>query len=71
MYKLIVIIIAALPVVVLVRAHFMGSRQRAQAVSRFRKQVDYAVWVILFIIGAGVLVSLGKLLFDLGAIAPR
>jgi hypothetical protein len=71
MLKLIGIIIAALPVILLVRALFVGSRQRARAVANFKAQVDYLVWVILFIIGATVVFYLGKLLFDLGAIAPR
>ncbi len=71
MLKLIGIIVAALPLILLVRAFFSGSRQRAQAVSNFKTQVDYLVWVILFVIGATVLFYLGKLLFDLSAITPR
>jgi uncharacterized membrane protein YidH (DUF202 family) len=71
MLKLIGIIVAAMPVILFVRAMFMGSRRRAQAVSDFRRQVDYAVWAILLLIGAVLVVSIGKLILDLGAVAPR
>ena len=53
MLKLIGIIVAAMPVILFVRAIFMGSKRRSQAVSNFRKQVDFAVWAILIMIGAG------------------
>jgi hypothetical protein len=71
MLKLIGIVIAVLPAVLLLRALFMRPRQRAQAVSDFKKQIDYVVWVILLVIGAIVAFYLGKLLFDLTAITPR
>jgi hypothetical protein len=71
MLKLIGIIVATMPVILFVRAMFMGSRRRAQAVSDFRRQVDYAVWAILLLIGAVLVVSIGKLILDLGAVAPR
>jgi hypothetical protein len=70
MLKLIGIILAALPVIVFVRAIFLGSRGRSQAMSDFRKQVDYAVWAILFMIGVGLVFSVGKLIYDLGLAAP-
>jgi uncharacterized membrane protein YidH (DUF202 family) len=71
MLKLIGIIVAAMPVILFVRAIFMGSKRRSQAVSNFRKQVDYAVWAILFMIGLGLVFSIGKLLYDMGAFASR
>ena len=71
MLKLIGIIVAAMPVILFVRAMFMGSRRRAQAVSDFRRQVDYAVWAILILIGTILVVAIGKLILDLGAVAPR
>ena len=72
MLKLIGLIVAAMPVILFARAMFMGSQRRSQAVSNFRKQVDYAMWAILFMIGLGlVFFSLGKLIYDLGAIAPH
>jgi hypothetical protein len=66
MLKLIGIIVAAMPVILFVRAIFMGSKRRSQAVSNFRKQVDYAVWVILVMIGVGLVFSIGKLIYDMG-----
>jgi hypothetical protein len=71
MLKLIWIIIAAMPAILFVRAMFMGSKRRAQAVSDFRRQVDYTVWVILVLIGVALVFSIGKLILDLGVMAPR
>jgi surface polysaccharide O-acyltransferase-like enzyme len=71
MLKLIGIIVAAMPVILFVRAMFMGSKRRAQAVSNFRKELDYAVWVILLMIGLVLVLSIGKLILDLGIVAPR
>jgi hypothetical protein len=68
--KLIGLIVAAMPVVLFVRAVFMGSKRRSQAISNFKKQVDYAVWAILFMIGCGIVFSIGKLIYDLGTVAP-
>jgi uncharacterized membrane protein YidH (DUF202 family) len=71
MLKLIGIIVTALPVIVFVRAIFMGSKRRSQAMSDFRKQIDYAVWAILFMIGVGLVFSVGKLIYDFGLATPR
>ena len=65
MLKLVGIIVAAMPVILFLRAMFMGSRKRSQALSNFKKQVDYAVWAILFMIGCAVAFSIGKLIYDL------
>ena len=65
MYKMIGIILAALPVVLFLRAIFMRqSKKRPQAVSDFKKQMDYLVWAILFFIGCGVVYAIGKLLYQ-------
>ena len=71
MYKLIGILVAAMPVILFLRAMFMGSKKRSQAVSNFKKQVDYTVWAILFFIGCGVAYGIGKLIYDMGAFAPH
>jgi hypothetical protein len=70
MLKLIGIIVAAMPVVLFVRAILMGSKQRTRAVSGFRKQVDDAVSVILVVIGIAVVISIGTLLYGLITAAP-
>ena len=71
MLKLIGIIVAAMPVILFVRALFMGSKRRSQAVSNFKKQVDYVVWAILFMISCGVVFSIGKLIYDMRVMAPH
>jgi uncharacterized membrane protein YjdF len=65
MLKLVGIIVAAMPVILFLRALFMGSKKRSQALSNFKKQVDYAVWAILFMIGCAVTFSIAKLVYDL------
>jgi hypothetical protein len=65
MIKLIGIILAAIPVILFLRTIFMGPLKRSQAVSNFKKQIDYLVWVILILIGCGVVYfvySIGKLI---------
>jgi hypothetical protein len=37
---------------------------RSQAVSNFKKQVDYLVWAILILIGCEVAYLIGKLVLD-------
>ena len=55
MFKTISVILAAIPVVLFLRAIFMGpSKRRSQAVSDFKKQIDYLVWAALFLIGCGI-----------------
>lgn len=70
MFKLIGLLVAAMPVILFVRAMFMGSKKRSQAVSNFKKQVDYVVWVILFFIGCGVVFSVGKLIYESRLVGP-
>jgi hypothetical protein len=51
-YKLIVIIAAAMPTILLLRAIFAGRSQKtSRAFAEFKKQIDYLVWAILFVIG--------------------
>jgi hypothetical protein len=68
MYKLISIILAAIPVILFLRTIFIGQLKRSQAVSDFRKQVDYLVWIILILIGCGLVYSLGKLILPEGTL---
>ena len=68
MYKLISIILAAIPVILFLRSIFVGQLKRSQAVSDFRKQVDYLVWIILILIGCGLVYSLGKLILPEGTL---
>ena len=68
MYKLISIIVAAMPVILFLRTIFIGQLKRSQAVSDFRKQIDYLVWIILILIGCGLVYSLGKLILPEGTL---
>jgi uncharacterized protein YjeT (DUF2065 family) len=65
MFKLISIILAAIPVVLFLRAIFPGqSKKTSQAVSDFKKQVDRLVWMMLFLIGCGILYSIATLVLN-------
>jgi hypothetical protein len=65
-YKLITILAAAIPIILFLRAIFFGrSKAMKLALSDFRKQIDYLVWMILFAIGCGIVYSVGKLIYSL------
>ena len=66
MYKLITILVAAISIILFLRTIFFGrSKAMKLAVSDFRKQIDYLVWVILLAIGCGIVYSVGKLIYSL------
>jgi ABC-type multidrug transport system permease subunit len=69
MYKLISIILAAIPFILFLRAIFIGRLRRSRAVSDFRKQIDYLVWIILILIVCGLIYSLGKLILAEGTLS--
>jgi hypothetical protein len=64
MLKFIWIIVAAMPIVLFLRAFFMRSKKGSRVVSEFKKQLDLAVWLILFFIGCAVVYSVGKLIYQ-------
>jgi hypothetical protein len=65
MYKLMGIMVAALPIILFLRAIFTAqSKKRSQAVSNFKKQVDYLLWVIVFLIGCEIAYFIGTLIFN-------
>jgi hypothetical protein len=65
MYKLIGIILVSIPVVLFLRTIFTAqSKKRSQAVSNLKKQVDYLVWVILFLIACEVVYFIGTLILS-------
>ena len=58
MYKLITILVAAIPIVLFVKNVFFGrSQAMKQASAELRRQIDYLVWAILFFIACGILYS--------------
>jgi hypothetical protein len=65
MYKLIGIILAAIPIFLFLGSIFTAqSKKRSQAVSNFKKQIDYLVWAILFLIGCEVVYLIGTLILN-------
>ena len=64
MSKLIWILLVLLPVILFLRTIFTKRSNRPQAVSNFKKQVDYLVWVILFLIGCEVVYLIVTLILN-------
>jgi len=65
MFKLIELLVVAIPVVLFLKTIFFRKGSKfAQALADFKKQVDYVVWAILFMIGCVLIYSLGKLLLS-------
>jgi uncharacterized membrane protein YbaN (DUF454 family) len=64
MLKFIGIVLALMPIVLFLRAIFMRSKKRTQVVSEFRKQLDYAVSLILFFIACAIIYAVGKLIYQ-------
>lgn len=65
MLKLIGFVVAAIPVVLFLKAIFFPkSGKYAKAFAELKKQMDYVVWAILFIIACAWIYSLGKLVFE-------
>ena len=65
MIKLITILAAAIPVILFVKTVFLGkSKVMREASSAFRKQVDYLVWAILFLVGCALVYSIGTLIYS-------
>jgi len=66
MYKLIALIVAAIPFILLLRGLFTRrSKRTSQAVSEFKKNIDYLVWAILFFIGCAMVYAIGKLIYPI------
>ncbi len=63
MSKLIWIILVLVPAVLFVKSFFtVRSKQRTRSVSNFKKQLDYLVWVILFLIACELVYFIGSLI---------
>lgn len=64
MFKLITVLVAVIPIVLFLRTIFIGkSKVVTQATSEFRKQIDYLVWGILFLVGCALSYAVGKLIY--------
>jgi hypothetical protein len=66
MYKLIAILVAAMPIILFLRTvFFRQSKVMKEASSAFRKQVDYLVWMILFLVACALVYSIGTLVYSI------
>jgi uncharacterized membrane protein SpoIIM required for sporulation len=66
MYKLITILAAAIPVILFLKTVFFGrSKVMQEASSAFRRQVDYLVWAIVFLVSCALLYSVVALIYPM------
>jgi hypothetical protein len=65
MYKLIVIIAAAMPIILALRALVGRSQKASRVFSDFKKQIDYLVWAILFVIGCFFVYQLANMIHSM------
>jgi hypothetical protein len=65
MFKFISILLALIPVFLFLRAVLGRSATVRLAVADFKRQLDYVVWILLFIIAAAMLYSLISLVHPL------
>jgi len=66
MYKLITILVAAIPIIVFLRTvFFRRSQVLKQASAELRRQIDYLMWAILFIVGCGIVYALVNLIHSI------
>ncbi len=62
LFKIIAFIAAAIPLILFVRSVFFRRPTRISAgMKEFRKQIDFAVWIFLGLVGCVVLFAAGKL----------
>ena len=66
MVKLIAILVAAMPVILFLRTvFFKKSNVMKEASAAFRKQVDYLMWTILFLVACALIYSIGILIHSI------
>ena len=66
MYKLITLLVASIPIILFLKTVIFGkSKVMREASSEFRKQVDYLVWGILFLVGCALVYSVGVLIHSI------
>ena len=66
MYKLIVFLVAAIPIALFLKTIFFGRSKVIKGVmSDFRRHVDYLVWAILILIGCVSIYAIGKMIYPL------
>ncbi len=64
LFKIIAFITAAVPVFLFVRSMFFRRPTRLSArFTEFKKDIDFAIWVFLGLVGCTMAFALGKLIF--------
>jgi predicted permease len=64
MYKLLAVLVSAIPMILFLRTVFFGrSKVLKQASSDLRRQIDYLVWAILFLVACGIVYSVINLIY--------
>ena len=65
MSKLIEIIVIAIPLALFLRAIFPGqSKKLSQAFADLKRHLDYLVWVMLIVMGCGIVYSIVMLIVN-------
>jgi hypothetical protein len=60
--KLIALFAAALPIILFVRAMFFRRPTRvSEGVKEFKKQVDFAIWMFMALVGCLIVFAFGKI----------
>jgi len=66
MIKLIAILVAAIPIILFLRTvFFKQSKVMKEASSAFRRQIDYLMWAILFLVACALVYSVGTLIHSI------
>ena len=64
LFKIIALIAAAVPIVLFLRSMFFRRPTRFSGrLKEFKKEVDFAIWVFLGLVGCTVVFALGKLIW--------
>ena len=65
MYKLIVFLVAAIPVVLFLRTLFARSPKMKKATAELSRHIDYLVWAILAVIGVALVYTIGQIIYSM------
>jgi hypothetical protein len=66
MYKLILILASAIPILLFVKnVFFSRSQVLKKASADLKRQIDYLIWTILILVGLGLAYSLFKLIWPM------
>jgi multisubunit Na+/H+ antiporter MnhB subunit len=64
LFKIIAFVAAAIPLILFVRAMFFRRPTRiSEGVKEFRKQIDFAVWIFLGLVGCVLVFAAGRLIW--------